>query len=178
MSTISKVGSFLFWGNFLAIAPFVQAESLAETDEVDDSDDDGDQGLEADVRVASLRSGKANLHVGPGLNYPVEWVLVLKHMPVLILSDFHAWRRIKLCDGTVGWVHKSLLCSKKTALVRRSTWLKEASKDSSERLARIGKNVVVYVVKRKIGWVKVLVSAPEDDKLIGWIPEEDLWGLP
>lgn len=142
-------------------------------------EDDGEDELEisSDVRFASLRSEKVNLHVGPGLNYRVDWVLVLKHMPVVVLSDFHAWRRIKLCDGTVGWVHKSLLCAKKTILLRRSTWLRKSDTPSSRRLAHVGKNVVAYVVKRRKEWVKVMVKTPEEDSLTGWFPEKEVWGL-
>lgn len=142
-----------------------------------DAQETQDTQVESALRSACLRSGKVNLHVGPGLNYPVDWVLTLKHMPVLILSDFGAWRRIKLYDGTVGWVHKSLLCGKKTAMTKRSVLLMSGASDTSRPLAKMGKLVVVYVVKRSGEWIKVLVNTPEQDKLVGWVPEKELWGI-
>ena len=41
-------------------------------------------------RFASLRSDEVNLRVGPGENYPIEWVLKRKDMPVEILREFAA----------------------------------------------------------------------------------------
>lgn len=128
-------------------------------------------------RIACLRSSKANLHVGPGLQYPVDWILVLKHMPVIIISEFGQWRRIKLCDGTVGWIHKSLLCSKKTALLRRQAFMFSTPSEHSKKIAKIGRDSVVETIKQKENWIKVLVTTEDGDKLVGWILELELWGL-
>lgn len=56
-------------------------------------------------RFVSLRSGEVNLRTGPGARYPVEWVLVYRHMPVEIIAEFDTWRKIRDWQGTVGWVH-------------------------------------------------------------------------
>src|ERR1700739_935909 len=39
-------------------------------------------------RFVSLRSDLVNLRVGPGENYPIEWVLTRKEMPVEIVREF------------------------------------------------------------------------------------------
>ena len=56
----------------LAAAPVVAAES------------EGGQRL---PRFVSLRSDQVNLRVGPGENYPIEWVLTRKEMPVEITGQ-------------------------------------------------------------------------------------------
>src|SRR6476469_4873338 len=46
-------------------------------------------------RFVSLRSDQVNLRVGPGENYPIEWVLTRKEMPVEIIREFEHWRMIR-----------------------------------------------------------------------------------
>ena len=38
-------------------------------------------------RFVSLRSDQVNLRVGPGENYPIQWVLTRKEMPVEIIKN-------------------------------------------------------------------------------------------
>lgn len=128
-------------------------------------------------RIACLRSSRANLHVGPGLQYPVDWILTLRHMPVWIVAEHGPWRRVQLCDGTRGWLHKSNLCVKKTAQVKQKSFLLDAPSPHAKKVAKIGEYAIVSLVKRKDGWLKVLVKSSDGDKIIGWIPEDRLWGL-
>jgi SH3-like domain-containing protein len=60
-------------------------------------------------RFVSLRSDQVNLRVGPGENYPIEWVLTRKEMPVEIVKEFENWRMIRDWQGTEGWVHERML---------------------------------------------------------------------
>ena len=68
-------------------------------------------------RFASLRSNEVNMRTGPGTRYPIEWVYKRKGLPVEILSEFEIWRRVRDSEGTEGWVHKSALVGKRTAIV-------------------------------------------------------------
>ncbi|MDR1597850.1 MAG: hypothetical protein LBR89_02845 [Holosporales bacterium] len=127
-------------------------------------------------RIACLKSSKANLHVGPGLEYPVDWVLTLKHMPVIIISEFGQWRRIKLFDETIGWVHKSLLSTKLTAMIKQETNLRTSKSERANKIAVLGKHVVVSVLKRNGAWTRVVVTTPCGDKVTGWVGSHELWG--
>lgn len=130
-------------------------------------------------RFAAIRSNKVNLHVGPGMQYPVEWVLVYKNLPVLIITEFEDWRRIKLYDGTVGWVHKSLLTSKKKmTLITTDTQLKIKPKKQSKTIATLCKGVVAEMLKHRNKWMKIQIRLDDHSKIFGWIPEEDLWNAP
>src|SRR5260221_11222257 len=44
-------------------------------------------------RFASLRSNEGNLRTGPGTNYPVDWVLTRRAMPVPVLAGVDIWRK-------------------------------------------------------------------------------------
>lgn len=129
------------------------------------------------LRIACLRSNKVNLHVGPGLNYPVDWVLTVRHMPVQVLAESGPWRRIQLIDGTRGWVHKSTLCIRKTAQLRQTAFLYTSPSDRARKIARVGSLAVVTLVKRKGVWLKVQATTPDGDMTVGWLEENKLWGL-
>src|SRR3984893_10616803 len=69
-------------------------------------------------RFVSLRSDQVNLRVGPGENYPIEWVLTRKEMPVEIIKEFENWRMIRDWQGTEGWVHERMLTGKRAVVVK------------------------------------------------------------
>src|SRR6516165_2822675 len=69
-------------------------------------------------RFVSLRSDQVNLRVGPGENYPIEWVLTRKEMPVEIVKEFENWRMIRDWQGTEGWVHERMLTGKRAVGTR------------------------------------------------------------
>ncbi|MBL0941690.1 MAG: hypothetical protein IBJ00_03025, partial [Alphaproteobacteria bacterium] len=68
-------------------------------------------------RFVSLRSGNINVRVGPGLHYPLEWVFMRNRLPVEIVAEFDAWRKIRDAEGVGGWVHQSMLSGTRMVLV-------------------------------------------------------------
>ena len=46
-------------------------------------------------RFAALRAGEVNLRTGPGIRYPIDWVIKRKSFPVEIIDEFGNWRRIR-----------------------------------------------------------------------------------
>jgi SH3-like domain-containing protein len=69
-------------------------------------------------RFVSLRSDQVNLRVGPGENYPIQWVLTRKEMPVEIIKEFEHWRMIHDWQGTEGWVHERMVSGKRTVAIK------------------------------------------------------------
>lgn len=127
-------------------------------------------------RHGALRSSKINLHVGPGQQYPVDWVLVCKNLPVMIMNEFGQWRRIRLFDGTTGWVHKSLLSQKPTSIIVSPIVLRQKSVATSAPIVQLSRGVVVELLKKRKQWVQVVVHSAAYGKIIGWIPQQALWG--
>src|SRR5579862_1058147 len=68
-------------------------------------------------RFVSLHSDKVNLRTGPGRQYPIEWVLTKRDMPVEIVAQFEHWRRVREWDGTEGWVQQHMVAGKRTVVV-------------------------------------------------------------
>lgn len=68
-------------------------------------------------RFVSLKSGKVNLRIGPGLNYGIDWMYTRAGVPMEITQEFDNWRRVRDSDGTEGWINQSLLSGRRTAIV-------------------------------------------------------------
>lgn len=83
-------------------------------------------------RFVTLKSGRVNLRVGPGRNYPVEWMYLKSGLPVEIIQEYDNWRRIRDSEGTEGWINQSLLSGKRSGIA--APWFK--GKDTTITLTR------------------------------------------
>jgi SH3-like domain-containing protein len=125
-------------------------------------------------RFVSLRKDQVNVRTGPGIRYPVEWVFIYKNMPVEIMAEFKAWRKVRDWKGTTGWVHRSMLSGKYRWIIIRSksTTLRREATPEAPVIARL-KNKVVGRLKRCRGpWCEVTVNGIQ-----GWTKRTDIWGV-
>ena len=60
-------------------------------------------------RYVTLKFDEANLRAGPGREYPVLWQYQKAGLPLLVDAEFGIWRKVLDHDGTVGWMHGSVL---------------------------------------------------------------------
>lgn len=123
-------------------------------------------------RFVSLRPSEVNARVGPGPNYPVEWVYLRAGLPVEVIVEFDTWRKIRDIDKAESWVHQSMLCSKRRAIVQDPEALVCGEKDKNTPLVRLQKGVVVDLLKCQDHWCQVRAS---DVK--GWVERTALWGV-
>ncbi len=94
--------------------------ALAAPDAVDARSKGRDTGLPV-PRFVSLRADTVNMRTGPGLRYPIDWVFKRRGLPVVVLREFDAWRKVRTADGTAGWIHAAMLSGKRTVRVVGST---------------------------------------------------------
>jgi SH3-like domain-containing protein len=124
-------------------------------------------------RFVSLRSGKVNLRTGPGARYPVEWVLVYRHMPIEIIAEFDTWRKIRDWQGAVGWVHQSMVSGNRWVMVRKGRQpLRRAGKDQAPITARIDEKVIGRLKLCRDLWCKIDFSG-----FTGWMRRDQFWGV-
>jgi SH3-like domain-containing protein len=124
-------------------------------------------------RFASLRAEKVNLRVGPGSEYPIEWVIKRPNLPIQIIAEYETWRQIKDSDGTTGWVHQSMLSGKRFVLVKEDMCKLMSSPQRDGRpIAKVKYGFVCRLKKCKSGFCQVQAR---DYK--GWLPVEALWGV-
>ena len=124
-------------------------------------------------RFASLRSDEVNLRVGPGENYPIEWVFKRKELPVEILEEFQNWRRIQDWQGTKGWVLDRMVASKREIVVDGAVRPLHRRPDSaSEVIARAEPGVIARLIECQGAWCRV-----EAGSYTGWVRRSEVWGV-
>ncbi len=123
-------------------------------------------------RFVSLRAPKVNLRTGPGIRYPIEWVYTRKGMPLEIIDEFETWRRIRDWQGSIGWVHQSMLSNQRAALVvGRQRLMRRAPKDGAPVMALVEAGVVGQLLGCGGGWGRITVQGFE-----GWLKEKEIYG--
>jgi SH3-like domain-containing protein len=134
---------------------------------------DADVGLKV-PRFVSLHSDKVNLRTGPGRQYPIEWVLTKKDMPVEVIAQFEHWRRIRDWEGTAGWVQERMVAGRRTAIVGKGAErpLHQQPDPVSPVVARAAPGVVARLVECRGPWCRV-----ETDSLSGWMRRSEIWGV-
>tara|TARA_R110002110_G_scaffold5407_4_gene27941 strand:+ start:12292 stop:12789 length:498 start_codon:yes stop_codon:yes gene_type:complete len=124
-------------------------------------------------RFVSLRASKVHLRTGPGVRYPVDWIFVQRNMPVEIVAEFENWRKVRDWQGTEGWVHRSMLSGKRTAVVKGGIQpLRRNPASSATLTARVMEKVVARLLECEGDWCRVEIG-----KQRGWMRRTHIWGV-
>jgi SH3-like domain-containing protein len=124
-------------------------------------------------RFVSLGADEINLRFGPGEGYPIAWILTREGLPVEIVAEFDTWRKVRLHDGDVGWIHASLLSNRRTVLVAGEVRALRQTPDAEARIVlRAEPGVVGELIDCDGGWCRVEI---EDRR--GWLQRTELWGV-
>lgn len=123
---------------------------------------------------ASIASGQAMTHTGPGRNYPNVWLYQRRDLPVRVVKKYDNWRLIEDPDGAQGWMLVTMLSDRRTAIV----------KPGEVRAVRAGPNgsakvqynaehgVVGRISKCSEGWCRIEIGNRR-----GFIRTSDIWGV-
>jgi SH3-like domain-containing protein len=107
------------------------------------------------------------------MDYPIKWIYKKEGLPVEILQEFDAWRKIKDPDGGIGWAHKILLSGKRTArIIGDIAPIAYDDKDMEKPVVKLEQGVIVNVEECQKLLCRVQ-SAPYE----GWIEKKYLWGI-
>ncbi len=129
-------------------------------------------GLEV-PRFAALKSNKVNMRVGPGHDYPIEWVYLRKNLPVKVVSEFDVWRKIVDHEGITGWVHSQLVSSKRYAVITAPVARLRKTADADAPVSAIvEKNVVMELQFCEQGWCRLY-----HENGAGWALPAEFFGL-
>jgi SH3-like domain-containing protein len=129
-------------------------------------------------RFVSLKSGKVNSRVGPGLSYAVDWLYLKPGLPMEVVQEFENWRRVRDQDGAEGWVNQSLLSGRRTAIA--APWqrgktaeialLAEPDQDARP-LALLEPGVIGTINACNGEWCEMTF-----DGHTGWLKQSLVWG--
>lgn len=129
-------------------------------------------------RFVSLKSGKVNSRIGPGVNYAVDWMYMKSGLPMEIIQEYDNWRRVRDPDGAEGWVNQSLLSGRRTAIA--APWQKGkditlnllARPEENSRVVAMVQPGVVGTIRNCDGnWCEMTFGGRT-----GWIGQSQLWG--
>lgn len=124
-------------------------------------------------RFASLRSDEVNLRVGPGENYPIEWVFKRKDMPVEILEQFQNWRRVRDWQGDKGWVLDRMITGKRDVIVDGAVRPMLRQPDPASRIvARAEPGVIARLIEFQGAWCRIEAGGYK-----GWVQRSEVWGV-
>lgn len=159
-------------GLFIALVIALSSGPVFAASEADeDNKGQGPSGLPL-PRFASLRADEVNLRTGPGTRYPIEWVFVRENLPVEITAEFDVWRRVRDWEGSEGWVHKSTLSGKRSAIVIGETRpLRKEPLDDAAMVAAVEPGSVGILDSCQKTWCKLKIGGYK-----GYMKKTDFWG--
>lgn len=140
-------------------------------------------------RFVSVSASEARVRVGPGTQYNVLFEFHKHGLPVEITQEYDVWRKIKYFDGSEGWIHQTLLSSRRSALVRpwdegkSDEQIKLSSRADSQAPASawLVPGFLVFVSECDGAWCKVSGTGPDENgdetEISGYISQLDLWGV-
>lgn len=122
---------------------------------------------------ASIDTDLANLRVGPGESYRIDWVYRRPHLPVKVIRREGPWRLIEDPDGDKGWMRDLLLSRQRAALVKAKGLVEMHAEpnSSSPMLWRVQPGVIGLLGDCKQGWCPFDVEGHK-----GFVDQETLWG--
>jgi SH3-like domain-containing protein len=123
-------------------------------------------------RFVSLAADEINVRTGPGEMHPIRWVFARRGVPVQIVEEALDWRRIVDHDGQTGWIHASLLSSRRTILVIGDTRALRRTPDHDARIVALVEPMVVgLLLNCQSNWCLVEIA----DKR-GWLERGQFYG--
>jgi SH3-like domain-containing protein len=124
---------------------------------------------------ASIASGQAMTHTGPGRNYPNVWLYQRRDLPVRVIKKYETWRLIQDPDGAQGWMLVTMLSDRRTAIVRpgQPRPVRGERRDDAKVRYMAEQGVVGRIDKCKgDGWCRIEIGKKE-----GYIRTSDVWGV-
>ncbi len=160
MKKIFKTLSCLFFFSLCCIVPALAAEEIDNTSHL------------PIPRFASLRSGEVNMRTGPGTRYPIAWVYTRRGLPVEVTAEYDIWRRVRDPEGVEGWINKTELTGKRSAVVTGSGHDMYDSRDDHAAIrAHLEAGATGQILSCAQEWCKVRF-----DGVKGYLRKADFWG--
>ena len=130
------------------------------------------QGAGEEPFWGSLRKPMANLRVGPGREYRINWVYQRSGLPVKVLRTMSGWVLIEDPDGARGWMLRQFVGRERAAMVKGTmAEIREHEDGSGKVLWRAKPGVIARLGPCPGQWCKVDVDGRQ-----GFMPKPALWG--
>lgn len=125
----------------------------------------------------SIKVKRANMRVGPGLEYRVNWIYQRPGLPVKILRAIGGWWLVEDPDGARGWLRQSFVGRQRTGMVRGEVAeLHEESDGSGRILWRVAPGVIGKLDKCSDTNCRFSVIGGPDETRAGYVARGSVWG--
>jgi SH3-like domain-containing protein len=119
----------------------------------------------------SVNANIANIRSGPDATSAVMWQ-VEKYQPLSILQKQGDWYLFEDFEGDRGWIHKSLLSTEKTVVVKNDTCNVRSGPGTDHDIRfTVDRGVPFKVLAEKGDWLHI-IHADGDE---GWIHKALVW---
>ena len=121
----------------------------------------------------SLRAETANMRVGPGEDYRINWVYRRQHLPVKVLRAMEGWRLVEDPDGARGWILAKFVSRERDGYVagKEPAEMHAAPDSTSPLLWRLEPGVTGKLGDCADGWCRIEIEGRG-----GYVREAGLWG--
>jgi SH3-like domain-containing protein len=134
-------------------------------------------------RFYSLKSNPVNLRKGPGTQYPKVWIFRREGLPVEVLREHGRWRQVRDSDGATGWILRTLISQRRTALVTpwilkekpespEMTALRSGPRQRASTVAKLEAGTLVGIKSCDRNWCHVSIA-----DFRGYVEQNRLWGV-
>ena len=118
-----------------------------------------------------------NLRVGPGKDYPINWVIKYKGEPLEVLHKVENWLMCRDFNGDEGWAHVSNVSKRDPHVIIKTpekTYVTAYARadESSRRLFRIENGRRSRLKKCDVKWCKISINNQD-----AWVLKDFLWGI-
>lgn len=129
-------------------------------------------GLEV-PRWLTLKSSEVRARMGPGLDYRILWEYRAAGLPVQVIAETREWRKICDPEGSVVWVHRSVVSARRGAFNAsvEEVPIRSGRSETASVKARFTPRSVVPIDDCEDGWCEIRAR-----KLRGWVPESSIFG--
>jgi SH3-like domain-containing protein len=125
-------------------------------------------------RWVTVKAERVNVRRGPSLDQEVLWTYVKPGVPVEVIAEYDAWRRIRDADGSTGWVSAALLDGRRNVMMqgRVNTAILETPKADAEAIAFAEPGLVAKLISCEGAWCEVSTRGYN-----GYVSRDRLWGV-
>lgn len=125
-------------------------------------------------RFASFSAAKVYLREGPSYRNRILWIYHRRGLPVEVLAAYDVWRRIRMPDGAVGWVHAAMLSGSRTVVVTgtANAPIRGEAAAGSQTLALARPGVIAKLETCEASACEISVDGTD-----GWIDKKNVWGV-
>jgi SH3-like domain-containing protein len=127
-------------------------------------------------RFVSIKFDKVSVRVGPGKQYPIDWVFTRKDLPVEVIGKFDVWWKIRDPDGVEGWVTQQSISGSRFVVIKGEVrMLRQDPNDAASPVAQAEPTVIGKLLGCPAAtpdWCRVEIGA-----LRGWLRRAEIWGV-